>query len=194
MKFTFERSAMTCNGKTFPVSYSITPDKTVFVFAETGDQKIRIRFPVDHADYSAAYAAALEAREARRNASTAAAERPETISDASSTPQVEQPAADRTTETVAPQTVEATGSRSAIPEKTFIGDSINGKGWTILFDGNAGRTRVIFEDKPTDAARAAVEKAGFFFSAVMNSWNKKLTFRAYRAAQALSGELSALYA
>jgi hypothetical protein len=27
----------------------------------------------------------------------------------------------------------------------------------------------------------------------MNSWNKKLTFKAYRAAQALAGELSALY-
>ena len=99
---------------------------------------------------------------------------------------VEAPAAD-------PQPVEAAQPRQ-IPEKTFIGESITGKGWKIFFDGHAARTRVIFENTPTDAARAAVEKAGFYFSAAMDSWNKKLTFKAYRAAQALAGELSALYA
>ena len=51
MKFTFDRDSMTCNGKTFPAAYSITPDKTVFVFVDTGAQKVRVRFPVDHADY-----------------------------------------------------------------------------------------------------------------------------------------------
>lgn len=82
----------------------------------------------------------------------------------------------------------------AIPEKTFIGETINGKGWRILFDGEAQRTRVCFDAAPTDAARAAVEKAGFYFSAALNSYNKKLTFKAHRAAVALSGELAALYA
>ena len=82
----------------------------------------------------------------------------------------------------------------AIPEKTFIGETINGKGWRILFDGETQRTRVCFDAAPTDAARAAVEKAGFFYSAALNSYNKKLTFKAHRAAVALSGELAALYA
>ena len=82
----------------------------------------------------------------------------------------------------------------AIPEKTFIGETITGKGWRILFDGETQRTRVCFDAAPTDAARAAVEKAGFYFSAALNSYNKKLTFKAHRAAVALSGELAALYA
>lgn len=84
--------------------------------------------------------------------------------------------------------------RGQVPEKTFIGESITGKGWKILFDGETQRTRIIFDGKPTEAARAVLDKAGFFFSAAMDSWNKKLTFKAYRAAQAVSVELNALYA
>ena len=81
-----------------------------------------------------------------------------------------------------------------VPEKTFIGETITGKGWRILFDADTQRTRVCFDAAPSDAARAAVEKAGFYFSAALNSYNKKLTFKAHRAAVALSGELAALYA
>lgn len=112
---------------------------------------------------------------------------------------VQQPAAAPVEQPAAVQDPEETPAdgkqaRGPVPEKTFVGDSISGNGWKIIFDGATSRTRVIFDSKPTDAARAALDKAGFFFSASMNSWNKKLTFKAYRAAQALSGELSALYA
>ena len=138
-----------------------------------------------------------------------AEERPEIISNPveAETPTAEpvpvleeqEPAAPVETETPTAEPVPAAvpveqATPRTIPEKTFIGETITGKGWRILFDGEAQRTRVCFDAAPTDAARAAVEKAGFYFSAALNSWNKKLTFKAHRAAVALSGELSAIYA
>ena len=80
------------------------------------------------------------------------------------------------------------------PVKDFIGQTITGNGWRIYFDAEASRTRVIFDAAPTAAALAVLEKAGFYFSKTMNSYNKKLTCKAHRAAVALSGELRALYA
>ncbi len=85
-------------------------------------------------------------------------------------------------------------TRGPVPDKTFIGDSIQGNGWKILFDKEAERTRVIFEGTPTDIARAILEEAGFYYSKAMNSWNKKLTFRAYRAAKAIAEKLNQSYA
>lgn len=77
-------------------------------------------------------------------------------------------------------------------DKSWIGTAITGKGWNIAFDQQAGRTRVLFQAQPTDAQKAAVENAGFYWSAQLNSWNKKLTCKAYRAAQALAVALNAL--
>jgi len=76
-----------------------------------------------------------------------------------------------------------------VPEKTFIGTSISGHGYSIVFDGGCNRTRVIVTDDVKEKARPIIEKAGFYYSAALDSWNKKLTFRAYRAAQALAAEL-----
>ena len=42
------------------------------------------------------------------------------------------------------------------------------------------------------AQKSAIEAAGFFWSAQLKSWNKKLTCKAYRAAQALAADLAAL--
>ena len=195
--FTFTAETITCKGKTFPAGYSISPAGAVTVFVkmdESSDETTRIRFNLDHPAHAAAHAAALEQREKAAAARRAEQEKPaapaapaagrhETIS----APAPEKPAArpDR-----APIDKPA---RGPVPEKTFIGQAITGHGWKILFDGETARTRIIFESNPTDAARAALDKAGFFFSAGMNSWNKKLTFKAYRAAQALAAELSALY-
>lgn len=85
-------------------------------------------------------------------------------------------------------------ARGPIPEKTFAGTSINGARYKILFDDVAQRTRVIIPQEHRDALRAAVEKAGFYYSPILDSWNKKLTFKAYRAAQALALELDKLAA
>ena len=84
-------------------------------------------------------------------------------------------------------------ARAAAPEKTFAGTEIVGNGWKILFDADQQRTRIIFADAPTDAAKKVLDAAGFFYSGRMQSWNKKLTFRAYRAAQFVAQELNAIY-
>ena len=188
--FTFTASTVTCKGKTFPAGYSITPSGAVIAFVETapGTDRIRLRFDPSHIDHAAALAAAEAAR--KKSAPVPAAEPAPQVPAAEPAPPV--PAAEPAAEpTVTPSPKQA---RGPVPEKTFIGDSIQGKGWKILFDGDAARTRVIFDGKPSKAARALVEKAGFYYSAAMDSWNKKLTFKAYRAAQALSGELRALCA
>lgn len=206
MKYTFTYTTFTVNGKTFPAEYSITPTGIVFLFVTVADGKTeRIRIDSTHEQYANARAAALEADKP-------AAKHPETIpTDAApaAVQKTRKPAAKRP-ETVSPDAAPAAvppirpaAEQPAtkpkrpfvpVPEKTFIGDSITGKGWKIYFDGAKKRTRVIFDSKPTDAARASLEKAGFYFSSAMNSWNKKLTFKAYRAAQALSAELTAIYA
>ena len=82
--------------------------------------------------------------------------------------------------------------KPAPADKPWIGTTITGKGWNIAFDAKAGRTRVLFQAAPTDAQKAAIESAGFYWSAQLKSWNKKLTCKAYRAAQALAATLNAL--
>lgn len=74
-------------------------------------------------------------------------------------------------------------------EKLWIGTEITGNGWKIAFDGAYDRTRVIFARKPAQPALDAVKAAGFCWSPQLKSWNKKLTCKAFRAAQALALEL-----
>ncbi|MGN0995704.1 MAG: hypothetical protein ACI4PG_02235 [Candidatus Ventricola sp.] len=52
------------------------------------------------------------------------------------------------------------------------------------------------EEQPAAAQdqERSPKAAGFHWSPTMQSWNKRLTFRAYRAAQALAVQLNALYA
>ncbi len=192
-KFDFTANTITCAGRTFPVKYSVTPSGSVMVFVTMpdSDKPARVRFTPKDEAYPAALAAAKgELSGVYEQPEEPAEERPEIISSPveAAPVEIEQPA-----EEAAPVEIEQPTPRT-IPEKTFIGETITGKGWRILFDGEAQRTRVCFDAAPTDAARAAVEKAGFYFSAALNSYNKKLTFKAHRAAVALSGELSAIYA
>ena len=189
-EYIFTANSMTCNGKTFPADYSLLHSGAVMVLVTVEEQADRVQFRIkpDHPNFAAALAAAKEARKgpaAEPIPEPAAAPIEAPAADPIEEPApVEEPAAER----------DPKQTRGPVPEKTFIGDSIQGKGWNILFDAETSRTRVIFDKTPSKAARAAVEKAGFYFSAAMNSWNKKLTFKAYRAAQALSGELQALRA
>ena len=81
-----------------------------------------------------------------------------------------------------------------IPEKTFIGTAITGRGYAIIFDKATERTRVILSDPTNRKARAAIKEAGFYYSPSAKSWNRKLTFRAYRAANALAAQLDKIIA
>lgn len=81
-----------------------------------------------------------------------------------------------------------------VPEKTFIGETITGNGWRIYFSAELQRTQVFLDESSPQIKRltAATCDAGFYYSPRTQSYNKKLTFRAWRAAQALSQRLQAL--
>ena len=195
-KFDFTNDTITCAGRTFPVKFSVTPSGSVMVFVTMpdSDKPARVRFTPKDEAYPAALAAAKGELSGAYEQPETPAEEPAPVEAAPvEEPAKEHPEIISSPVEAAPVEPEQPTPR-AIPEKTFIGETITGKGWRILFDGEAQRTRVCFDAAPTDAARAAVEKAGFYFSAALNSYNKKLTFKAHRAAVALSGELAALYA
>lgn len=186
---TFTRDSLTIDGITRPAEYSVTPAGTVFVFVAVDvdgqERKVRIKIPADDPRYTAALAAAQEPQPEPEQAADVEPEQPaqEQPADAEpeqaqeEQPQEEQPARD------------LKQARGPVPDKAFIGLEIKGKGWKIVFDGSYDRTRVIFKRKPSNAAREALDKHGFFWSPAMQSWNKKLTHKAFRAAQALAMEL-----
>lgn len=185
---TFTRDSLTIDGITRPAEYSVTPAGTVFVFVAVDvdgqERKVRIKIPADDPRYAAALAAAQEPQpepeQAQPEQADAEPEQPAQEQPADAEPeqaQPEQPARD------------PKQARGPVPDKAFVGLEIKGKGWKIVFDGSYDRTRVIFKRKPSNAAREALDKHGFFWSPAMQSWNKKLTHKAFRAAQALALEL-----
>ena len=171
---TFTRDSLTIDGITRPAEYSVTPAGTVFVFVAVDvdgqERKVRIKIPADDPRYAAALAAAQEPQPEPEQAADVEPEQPaqEQPADAEpeqpqeEQPQEEQPARD------------PKQARGPVPDKAF---------------GSYDRTRVIFKRKPSNAAREALDKHGFFWSPAMQSWNKKLTHKAFRAAQALALEL-----
>ena len=221
--YTFAPDSMTCKGKTFPVEYALQPSGTVTAFVQLDDRRVRVRFDEGAAEYPAARAAAEAARAAWTAARTAdeaatvapahadkpaakksaAAKKPRTKKERPEIIPADKPAApaqDERTETIPTPEVlpvapadDPKAARAASPEKTFAGTEIAGNGWKILFDAETKRTRIIFADAPTDAAKKVLDAAGFFYSGRMQSWNKKLTFRAYRVAQFVAQELKAIY-
>ena len=208
---TFTPDTMTINGQTFAAGYSVTPTGTVFVFVtvqEDGQEvKMRIKVTPDDPNYAAAVAAAQPAApevtaqepEQEPAASEAIAQEPEqepAAPEAIAQEPEQEPAAPEAIaqEPEQEQERDPKQARGPVPEKSFIGQEITGNGWKIVFDGNNERTRIIIEGDPKKAAEEAINKAGFYWSPVMKSFNKKLTFKAFRAAQALAQDLQAIYA
>ena len=186
---TFTRDSLTIDGITRPAEYSVTPAGTVFVFVAVDvdgqERKVRIKIPADDPRYAAALAAAQEPQPEPEQAADVEPEQPaqEQPADAEpEQPQEEQPREEQPAR-------DPKQARGPVPDKAFVGLEIKGKGWKIVFDGSYDRTRVIFKRKPSNAAREALDKHGFFWSPAMQSWNKKLTHKAFRAAQALALEL-----
>ena len=186
---TFTRDSLTIDGITRPAEYSVTPAGTVFVFVAVDvdgqERKVRIKIPADDPRYAAALAAAQEPQPEPEQAADAEPEQPAQEQPADAEP--EQPQEEQPQEE--PPARDPKQARGPVPDKAFVGLEIKGKGWKIVFDGSYDRTRVIFKRKPSNAAREALDKHGFFWSPAMQSWNKKLTHKAFRAAQALALEL-----
>ena len=165
------------------VEYSITSTGSVLMFVVIGEkengrlEKQRVAFAPDHPDYSTMLSAAIRY----------GCKRPEGI--LQNAPVKEE--AGVTPEEATPgENQDLKAARGPVPEKPFIGQTLQGNGWKIYFDDVESRTRVIFSIDPSKKAIKAVEDAGFYYSSKMNSWNKKLTFKAYRAAQKLAQELT----
>lgn len=77
-------------------------------------------------------------------------------------------------------------------EKPWIGTSISGDGWTIDFDAKVERTCIRFAATPTAAQKAIVDAAGFYYRNDLKCFVKKLTCKAYRAAQSVAAGLKAI--
>lgn len=188
--FAFTPTTITTNGKTFPARYELQDEAdkkrdqaypTVYIYATVDEKSVKIAVPADDSNYSAALTACKAAQE----------ETPTQPEEAPEAPQPQEEAPTQPEETPAPDSKKPHGP---IPEKTFVGTSITGARYKIIFDAEAQRTRVIIPNEYKEQARAAVENAGFYYSRALDSWNKKLTFRAYRAAQALAVELDKILA
>lgn len=99
-------------------------------------------------------------------------------------------------EEASPAPVEDVGSdepvKPAPVEKPWIGTSISGDGWTIDFDAKVERTCIRFAATPTAAQKAIVDAAGFYYRNDLKCFVKKLTCKAYRAAQSVAAGLKAI--
>ena len=220
----FTLDTLSINGQTFPAQYSVTPTGTVYAFVtvEENGQPVNLRVKIEPSE--AAYAAALAAAQQRTQGvrqpepapaakpkaqrkpkapkaatvpASEPAQEPAPVAQAEPTqdpaPAAAEPAAEAQPATV--QAAPAAQPAPAAPDKPFAGTQLTGTGWRILFDQEHNRTRVILDQGTAPAAaREAVEQAGFYWSAVLGSWNKKLTHKAHRAAQALALQLQALSA
>ncbi len=176
---TFTSDSIIRDGKATPVGYSVTPSGAVVAIILDGTRE-RIRIEETEPCYQEALAAAKASNNAVKNKpAVKLAERPAIIPDPEEKPE--------------PEKKNPKQARGPVPEKTFIGQTIQGNGWHILFDGTTSRTRVIFDAEPSGKVKKIIAEAGFYYSSVMDSWNKKLTFKAYRAAGELAKKLNKLY-
>ena len=200
------------DGSVFPAEYSVTPRESVVVFWSEGDKTCQLRVVKDIEDpiYREVLNAARPAPAAPQPVDEAPkadphVENPAAVSDNAPAP-VEEASAPvlllpaPPVAALLPAPVEEArvpspkDAHGPVPEKTFIDTTIQGAGWRIHFDPATQRTRVFIDSNASAAFRKAIEQAGFCWSPSMQSFNKKLTFRAYRAAQALAQSLRRLSA
>ena len=218
-KYTFTTDALTvCGphfpaGKSFPVRYElqdraemkrgqILPTIHAFVTLDDG-KEIKIDIPGDDEYYNDAAGAMDEVEKAtymaQEQPTDAPTVEPVEAQEVPADPPALEPveAQEVPADVPAVEPVEAqeqpTDART-IPEKTFIGTALTGRGYAIIFDKAMDRTRVILSDPTNKKARNAIKAAGFYYSPSAKSWNRRLTFKAYRAACALASQLDELTA
>lgn len=207
------------DGSVFPAEYSVTPRESVVVLWSEGDKTCQLRVVKDIEDpiYREVLNAARPAPAAPQPVEEAPkadpqVENPTAVSDNAPAPVEEAPAPvlllpAPPVATLLPAPVEQApkavhqvenpspkDAHGPVPEKTFIDTTIQGAGWRIHFDPSTQRTRVFIDSNASAAFRKSIEHAGFCWSPSMQSFNKKLTFRAFRAAQALAQSLRRLSA
>lgn len=215
--WTFAPDSVTVNGYTSTARYSLAKDATLYVFAgmlTPGTDKLTpVRFALKPAQgeiYTAALSAAGLTPAPEEPAATVEdvgsaepAASAENVGPAEPAAPVEDvgpaepaaPAEDvRPAEPAAP--VENVGPAEPVKpapvEKPWIGTSISGDGWKIDFDAKVERTCIRFAATPTAAQKAIVDAAGFYYRNDLKCFVKKLTCKAYRAAQSVAAGLKAI--
>ena len=173
---TFTPRSLIISGKTYPALYSRDEKGVIYahVSVKDGDTPANLRIAI--APDESIYPAALTAAQGKQQAAESPAEKT------------------ASKKAAPPEKTYAKKSKAAIPYKSFVGTTLEGAGWRIVFDGEKERTRVILGNTATPAMQEAVKAAGFYWSGVMQSYNKKLTHKAHRAAQALAKKLAAMQA
>ena len=211
--WTFAPDSVTVNGYTSTARYSLAKDATLYVFAgmlTPGTDKLTpVRFALKPAQgeiYTAALSAAGLTPAPEETAATV-----EDVGPAEPAAPVEDVGPKRAprkkaapavkadpvqAEEAAPAPVEDVGSdepvKPAPVEKPWIGTSISGDGWKIDFDAKVERTCIRFAATPTAAQKAIVDAAGFYYRNDLKCFVKKLTCKAYRAAQSVAAGLKAI--
>lgn len=177
----FTPDSATVLGQRFAASYSVAKSGDVYAYVTVDDMGIRLHIAKDTPLYHDAFDAAMTAKAAAKQPAKQAEAKAEA-----------KPAAKAAKQPAKPATPAKAAKQPDAADKAWIGTEITGKGWRIVFDDATQRTRVSFTGKPSAKQKAAVEAAGFYFSASLKTWNKKLTCKAYRAALALRDTLTAL--
>ena len=204
--WSFTPTTAALSGHTFDATYSLARSGDVYVFAKVGDTPVRIHvgkdMPMYHAALEAAVAAKQPAKQADKpaepakpvaEAKPAAKPAKQAASKPAKAAKQPEPAAEPAKPVAEPKPAEQPAKQAAEPaDKAWIGTAIEGKGWRIVFDDATQRTRVCFAAAPSAKQKEAIEAAGFYWSAQLQSWNKKLTCKAHRAALALAAALNAL--
>ena len=170
----FTATGIFANDHHVGASYSLAQNGDVYVYTgivDPADGTTRIPVRLRIAPDMPSYAAAVEAAKAAEKAAAAQPAK-------QAAPKAEKP---------------AQPAKQAVPTD-WVGSRIDGKGWYVVFDDAAKRTRFVFAEKPTASQAAAIAAAGFYFSANMQSYNKHLTLKAYKAAMALVATLNSLAA
>ena len=132
----------------------------------------------------------------------ATAERPETISEdlpalapvVALLAPVPAPAADADRKAAPRRQAPPKPARGPGKPLDFSGQTITGDGWQIVFDAALQRTRVIIQEADRAKLAPLAEAAGFYYSVNTDSWHKKLTHKAHRAALALADAFRAAVA
>lgn len=205
--FEFKPGKLTVNGKEFSARYELQSadgkqPEIICIYATANGKSVKIDVPAEDPNFTAARAAfessPAEVAEAEpvkpervkksrvKKAEPVKAEEPAAAEEHAAPVQAEPAAAE---EQPAPVQAEP----AAVPVKTFAGSEIKGNKYRILFDEATQRTRVIIAEEDRERARPVIDAAGFYYSAAMQSYNKKLTFKAYRAAVALAARLDEVF-
>lgn len=162
---TFTAHAVTMpNGKTFPAVWHIFAGNAVAEIDLGNGKQAEITIDESSPYYISAMCAAQEA---------------ERIAQAEAEAEKERQRAERRAARAADPAKQAHGP---IPEKTWAGQKIKGLGYMIDFSVTYDRVMIHFDSVPTDAARAIVKEAGFYWAPTLKAWVKGLNWKAYRAA------------